>query len=197
MVTLTCEPRGCTKSARNNARRRGFVPAVIYGKDVEPTPIMVSGVALRDALKTGARNQLIRLEGLDQDHTVLIKDLQLDQIFRDFVHVDFQQPTKGRKIRVRVPIRFLGEDQVTKRGLIMTHQLNEVEVECEPDHIPAALTFDLAMRGEGDHIAVGDLTVPQGVRITMAPDVVVLNLDVPLATMIPGEGTVDVATAGA
>ncbi|HWI62109.1 MAG TPA: 50S ribosomal protein L25 [Symbiobacteriaceae bacterium] len=194
---MTCEPRGCTKSARNNARRRGFVPAVIYGKDVEPTPIMVPGVALRDALKTGARNQLIRLEGLGEDHTVLIKDLQLDQILRDIVHVDFQQPTKGRKIRVRVPLRFTGEDQVTKRGLIMTHQLSEVEVECEPDHIPAALTCDLSVRAEGEHISIGDLNVPTGVRVCAGPEVVVLNLDAPLATMIPDAGAVDVTTAGA
>lgn len=196
MVTLSCEPRGLTKSARNDARRRGFVPAVIYGKGVESTPIMVSGVALRDALKTGARNQLIRLEGLGQPHTVLIKEVQIDQKFRDLVHVDFMEPAKGRKVRVRVPIHFYGEDSMTKRGLIMTHQLAEVEVECEPDKIPAALTVDLASRGEGDHIAIGDLQAPAGVRVTLDPDTVVLNIDVPLATMIPGEGPADVTTAG-
>ena len=196
MLTLSCEFRGLTKSARNDARRRGFVPAVIYGKEVAATPIMVPGVALRDALKTGARNQLIRLEGLEQPHTVLIKDLQIDQKFQDIIHVDFQQPTRGRKVRVRVPIRFQGEDQVTRRGLIMTHQLSEVEVECEPDHIPACLTLDLATRGEGDHIALKDFQIPTGVRVMGDPDQVVLNIDVPLATMIPGEGVADVTTAG-
>lgn len=196
MVTLSCEPRGLTKSARNNARRRGFVPAVIYGKTTESTPIMVPAVALRDALKAGARNQLIRLEGLDQPHTVLIKEVQLDQKYRDLVHVDFMEPAKGRKVRVRVPIHFYGEDLVTKRGLIMTHQLAEVEVECEPDHVPSALTVDLASRGEGDHISVGDLRAPEGVRVMMDPDTVVLNIDVPLTTMIPGEGQADVTTAG-
>jgi len=196
-VTLSCEPRGRTKSARNDARRRGFVPAVIYGQGVEPTPISVPGVALRDALKTGARNQLIRLEGLDELHTVLIKEIQIDQKFRDYIHVDFMQPAKGRKVRVRVPIRFFGEDQITKRGLIMTHQIHEVEVECEPDHIPSAVTVNLAAYEEGDHISVADLTAPNGARIMLAPDVVVLNIDAPLATIIPGEGTADVTTAGA
>ncbi|MDF2626788.1 MAG: ribosomal protein [Symbiobacteriaceae bacterium] len=196
LVTLSCEPRGLTKSARNDARRRGYVPAVIYGKGVESTPIMVPGVALRDALKTGARNQLIRLEGLGQTHTVLIKELQLDHKFQDLVHVDFMEPAKGRKVRVRVPVRFYGEDSVTKRGLIMTHQLNEVEVECEPDHIPAALTVDLASRTEGDHISVADLSVPGGVRVMSNPDAVVLNIDVPLVTMVPGEVAADVTTAG-
>jgi large subunit ribosomal protein L25 len=196
LVTLQVEPRGLTKSARTGARRRGFIPAVIYGKDVAPTPLQVSAVALRDAMKTGARNQLITLEGLDQPHTVLIKDVQLDQVYQDIVHVDFFQPTKGRNVRIRVPVRIVGEERLTKQGLIMNFQVHEVEVECDAHSVPPYLTVDVSVLKDGEHVSAMDLRVPPGIRLVAGDEMVILNIEAPMAAFIPGEGVTDVPTAG-
>lgn len=199
MLTLRVEPRGLTKSARSNARRSGKVPAVLYGKGVDPTPLMVSGAALRETLKQGGAHRLIRLEGAGMDteeHTVLIRDVQYDGVHNAVVHVDFFQPPKGKPIRVRVPVIVQGEDRLIKRGIILNHQLNDVEVNCMPENVPAGIVADVGNCDPGDHIALADLRAPAGVKIIGVPDMVVLSIEAPMVTMIPGEGAADVTTAG-
>lgn len=198
MLTLSCEPRGLTKSARSDARRRGFVPAVVYGKGLDPAPIMVPFGELREALKQGGRNHLIRLEGagVDQPRTVLIKDVEIDGVHDSIIHVDFFQPAAGRKVRIRVPVQLVGEETLLKRGLILTHQLHEVEVECLPDQVPAALFLDVSGFESGQHGSLGDLRVQAGVRICSPLEMVVANVEAPMVTMIPGEGAANVATGG-
>ena len=195
MLTLRAESRGLTKSARSDARRRDYIPAVVYGKGIDPAPIMVEGAALRSALRDGGRHKLIRLEGLDQTCTVLVKDVQVDNLHHSVIHVDFHKPAEGQKVRLRVPVVVTGDEQLTRRALIMTHQLSEIEVECMPDQVPAALWVDVATREPGDDIKVGDLAVPAGVRVMGDPEAVVLNIDAPEMTMIP-EVAAEVTTAG-
>lgn len=198
MLTLRVEARGLTKSARSNARRSGYVPAVLYGKGLNPTPLMVSEAAMRETLKQGGSHRLIRLQGagLETEQTVLIRDVQYDGVHNAMVHVDFFAPPKGKRIRVRVPVIVQGEDMLTKRGIILNHQLNEVEVNCMPENVPAGIMVDVSVCNPGDHIAVADLQAPEGVKIVGVDEMVVLSIEAPMATMIPGEGAVNVTTAG-
>lgn len=196
MLTLTAESRGLTKSARNQARRNGFIPAVVYGKDVSPTPIMVSFQDLREAMKQGGKHQLIQLAGpaISKPCTVLIKELQMDAQQR-IAHVDFFQPAKGRRIHIRVPVRVRGEDALTRRGVIMEYHLHEVDCECMPDKVPEAIYIDVANCQPGDHVSLGELKVPEGVKVSGHPGTMVVTIEAPMATMIPGEGVAQV-TAG-
>lgn len=195
LLTLRAEPRGLTKSARSDARRRDCVPAVVYGKGVDPMPITVDGSTLRAYLREGARHRLIRLEGTDQPRTVLIKDVQVDNVHQAVIHVDFYQPAEGQTVRLRVPVVIHGDDRLIKRGLLLTHQLHEVEVACKAHEVPAALTVDVGARDAGDAIKVADLTAPAGVRIMGDPEAVLANINAPAVTMIPEIAT-DVITVG-
>jgi large subunit ribosomal protein L25 len=197
LLTLRAEPRGTTKGSRSGARRQGLVPGVVYGKDVAPTPIAVPGAALREAMKAGARHRMIRLAGagMDTPRTVLIKDIQFDNVHLEVVHVDFFEPAAGRRFHVRVPVIVQGDDQLTKRGIIMEHHLGEVDCECMPDNVPEAIYVDVSACEPGQHVALGELRAPTGVRITGDPRAVVCVIEAPMATIIPGEGMAQV-TAG-
>lgn len=197
MLTLTAEPRGQTKSARNGARREGKVPAVLYGKDVAPTSITVDGQALRNAIKAGGLHRLIQLTGagVPEQCKVLIKDVQFDKAHVDVAHVDFFRPTPGRRIHVRVPVVVRGLEELTRRGIILEHQMHEADCECLAEDVPEALYIDVASLQPGQHIALGDLSAPANVKISGHPGAVVLAIEAPMTTMIPGEGDVQV-TAG-
>lgn len=197
LLTLRAESRGLTKSARNQARRQGYIPAVVYGKNVPATPIMVPGSALRELLKAGGRHRLIRLVGpaLDESHTVLIKDLQVIGPTANVTHVDFLEPAPGRPLHVRVPVVVRGEDALTRRGIILEHHLREVDCQCLPEEVPEAIYVDVTHGHPGQHVSLGQLEAPPGVKITGTRDAVVLSIESPMATMIPGEGTAAV-TAG-
>lgn len=197
MLTLKAEPRGQTKSARNGARREGKVPAVLYGKDVVPTSIMVDGRALRHAMKAGGLHRLIQLSGagVAEPCPVLIKDVQFDKAHVEVTHVDFFRPTAGRRIHVRVPVVVRGLEHLTRRGVIMEHQMHEVDCECLAEDVPEALYIDVASLQPGQHVSLGNLSAPPNVKISGHPAAVVLAIEAPMATMIPGEGVAQV-TAG-
>jgi large subunit ribosomal protein L25 len=194
MFRVHAKTRGTSKGSRTAVRRLGYIPAVLYGKDLAPLPVMVSADELAEALRKGARHRPIRLEGAGEGSTVLIKEIQYglkDQI----LHVDFFRPRAGTKIRLQVPLVVRGEAELTRRGVTAEHQLQTVECECMASDVPEAVYVDVAACHPGQHLAVGDLAAPPGVRILDDPERVVVAIEAPMSTMLPGEGTVPV-TAG-
>lgn len=198
MITLNAAARGLTKSARTGARRAGDVPGVLYGKDVSPTPITIDGSALKAALKAGARHRMISLvmPGDTQPQQVIIKDLQYDERMQELVHVDFMRPALGRRLHVRVPLVVRGGDALIRRGIILEHQLQEIDCECMPDNVPEAIYIDATNCNPGEHVSLGELKAPPGVKVSGHPDTVVVSIVAPMATMIPGEGDINVTTVG-
>lgn len=188
LLTLQAETRGLTKAETNRARRRGFVPAVVYGKAVAPVPIMVPAEGLQEILRRGGRNRLIRLEGpaLERPCTVLIKELQHTLIRRDVVHVDFFEPLAGQPINVRVPLVVEGDEELTRRGLVLERHLAEVECQCMPDAVPDALRVQVAHLGPGEQIFLRELPLPQGVRLVGLGESVVVSVAAPAPAAAPG-----------
>lgn len=181
MLTLRAETRGLTKAARNEVRRQGYVPAVVYGKAVDPVPIMVPAEDLQQILRSGGRNKLIRLEGpgLERPFTVLIKEMQHSLIRRDVLHVDFFEPLAGRPINVRVPLVVEGDEELTRRGLVLERHLAEVECQCLPDSVPDSIRLDVAHLGPGDQIFLREVPLPPGVRLVGLGESVVVSVDAP------------------
>jgi len=196
VLTLRAEPRGTRKSDRNGARRRGRIPAVVYGKGVESQPISVNANELWEILRKGGTHKMIRLQGLaGGDATVLIKDFQRGVPNQEVLSVDFLQPAMGQKVHMRVPVMVVGEEDLIRRGLILEHQLHEVECECLPEHVPGAIRVDVSVMEAGEHISISGLAAPNGVQIAGPQDAVVVVVKEPTASVIPGEGQADVTTA--
>lgn len=188
MLTLRAETRGVTKGARNQARRQGYVPGVVYGKEAAPVPVMVSAEELQLVLRSGGRNKLIRLEGpaLERPCTVLIKEMQQSLIRRDVLHVDFFEPLAGRPINVRVPLVVEGDEELTRRGLVLERHLAEVECQCLPDSVPDAIRVNVAHLGPGDQIFLREIPLPQGVRLIGLGEGVVVSVDAPAPEPVTG-----------
>jgi large subunit ribosomal protein L25 len=153
--------------------------------------------ALRAALKAGARHKIIHLSGpgAAEGRMVLIKEMQMDPGHLEVRHIDFFQPTEGRPVHVRVPVVFQGEEALLRRGHILEHHMHEVQCECLPSAVPEAIVLDVGALAPGQHITLGGLPVMPGVRLMGQIDQVVVTIEAPRATMIPGEGEVRV-TAG-
>jgi large subunit ribosomal protein L25 len=77
-----------------------------------------------------------------------------------------------------VPIRLEGEIPAEKVGLMVLHQLDEVEIEALPTNLPDELVVDATKLVElHDKITVADLVVPTGVTI-------ITELDHPISTVV-------------
>ena len=74
-----------------------------------------------------------------------------------------------------MPIAVVGEEQAKRRGLIVTHELAEVEIKCRPTEIPEAITLDISGVTEPGPVTVASLAAPPGVEVLEDPDTVVLS----------------------
>jgi large subunit ribosomal protein L25 len=161
---------GLGKGAARKLRAQRLIPGVVYGGAVGAIPVAVDPSELTKALGTGAgENVLITLsvsgDG-ERTATVILKELQRDPLRGTPLHVDFLEVSMKRKIRVEVPLRFVGEPAgVKKGGGFLEQHLREVTVECLPHAIPDEIRVDVSALDLGDALHVRDLVGSEGAKI--------------------------------
>ncbi len=172
-LTLTADPNRVTGSrASNRLRASGHVPAVVYGRGIDPLPVSVPRRALRAALTTEAgTNALINLRVGGDSHLTLVRDLQRDPIRNEVVHVDFVLVDRDKPVTVEVPIVLTGDaEQVTREQGVVEQALHALTVQARPTDIPNEITADVSELTIGDSIRVGDLKLPPGVTTEVDPE---------------------------
>lgn len=156
------------KGAARSLRRQGLVPAVVYGKGMEPCTITVDPKALKAAMATEAGlNTLITLkgDGAFDGKTVLVADSQVNAIRRDLEHVDFKTVDLTQNVSVMVPVVTVGTPEGVKLGGTLSVIRHELEVLCLPTAIPQAIEIDVAALNIGDVIHVDEIVAPEGASI--------------------------------
>lgn len=181
-LKLVAERReGAGKGVARKLRAAGRVPAIVYGRGMEPIPVSVDAKELYHVLHRGGANVLLDLVVDGEPHLALAREVQRDHIRNRYVHVDFLAVSRTEKITVSVPIQVIGESVGVKAGGVLEHHLWEVEAECLPGDVPEAIEVDVSALGVGDSLKVGDLVAPEGVEIVSPPEELVLAVVPPQA----------------
>ena len=170
-VALTAQVRKTLgKGAARSLRRQSLVPAVLYGRDVESTLLSVSPTDLETATSTAsAENILIDLTITDgesmRNQRAMIREIQVDPVKRNILHVDFLGISMDRQITVEVPINLVGDPVGVSAGGMLQQVLRSVEISCLPDRIPDTLELDVSSLSMGHSLHVSDLQAPEGVEL--------------------------------
>lgn len=157
--------------AVRSLRRENKVPAVLYGGGQEPVLLMLDHNKIIKKLENEAVYShvlTIKLDG--KEERAVLKDLQRHSSKTAILHLDFQRVSERDKIRVHVPLRFVGEDISVgiKKGGVVTHNIVDVEVSCLPADLPEYIEVDLAGVDVGESIHLSELKVPRGVEIVQS-----------------------------
>lgn len=151
------------KSSVKKLRSEGLVPAVVYGKGKETTPVQLDEEMLNKYLETGGRVADIVLEG--EKLKAVVKDVQHD-IFTDAIlHLDFQLVSLTEKIVLPVSIILTGELQFPPDKGSLEQLLTEIEVECLPKDTPEEIKIDISALEPGDSVHVSDIKLPSAVTM--------------------------------
>ena len=168
-IEVTAFPR--TQQGTGASRRlrgTGRVPGVIYGANQPATAVELDQNALLRHLKLEAFHASILDMTVDgARERVLLRDFQMHPWKQQVLHVDFQRIDPSKKIHMRVPLHFLNAEVspgVKTGGGIVTHAMNDLEVQCLPDHLPEYIEVDLKEAQLNDIIHVNDLKLPEGVE---------------------------------
>ncbi len=158
-------------------RRNGYIPAVVYGRDMESAPAQIKLQDIRRLIDKQGKNTIFNVEfAAENDFSALVKDIQYDPVNRDIVHIDFQKVSLTEKIQSDVPIKVTGKENIEKAGNVIVYQLNYVTVECLPQALPKYVEADITGMTAGHSITAAQLKLPQGVRLVTDPDSVILSI---------------------
>jgi large subunit ribosomal protein L25 len=172
-VTLTAEPRttGGTRPSRR-LRREGRIPAVVYGRGGDPTPVTVGYRDLRAALTTEAGlNAILNLQVDGETVLAIVKEIQRHPVRNDVAHVDFIRISRDVAVTVEVPVVLEGEaTQVLQHDGTVEQVLHTLTVSAKPGSIPNEITVDVTGLDIGESIRVGDLSLPSGATTEVDPE---------------------------
>jgi large subunit ribosomal protein L25 len=170
-------------------RIQGVTPAHLFGPKIESMAIQVDTSALKRTLGQAGHTQLINLRiGREQNpRTVMVREIQIDTVRDELLHVDFYQVLLTENIRVDVPIVLTGESAAAKaKGNTLVQELNSLTIEALPTAIPSTISVDVSPLVEADQmIRVRDVQVPQGVTVVNDPGVVVARIAVEKIEVVP------------
>ena len=185
MRALTIEKRvGTGKGAAKRLRRTGRVPAVLYGgKSPENVTVNPKDIfRLIHGHEGGTQLLQVSFPESSDKRMAIIRDMQLDPVTEDLVHVDLQEVAMDKPIQVSVPLRHVGEPVGVRDAKgILEMILREVQVSCLPASIPESFTADVSELGIHDVFTVGQLVAPEGVRILTDPAQAVATVAPPMA----------------
>jgi large subunit ribosomal protein L25 len=161
-LELNASVRSETGRHVHAVRRRGEVPAILYGHNVEPQALSIEARSLRKVWHNAGHSHLVDL-ALDggRSRKVLIRELQVNPRTTQLMHVDLFAVNLREKLTVEIPLIPIGESPaVTEFKLGVLQQIiTAVKVECMPGDIPALLNVDIS----------GLIEIDQGIRLAEVP----------------------------
>jgi large subunit ribosomal protein L25 len=157
------------KGASRRLRRAASIPAVLYGGNAAPQSIQL------DHEKTWLASQnewfyssILELELDGKVQKVLLRDMQRHPYKQIIMHLDFQRVDENQALRAKVPLHFLNQEKSPAgkaAGVVITHELNEVEVSCLPKDLPEFIEIDLGALAVGGIVHLSELKLPKGVEL--------------------------------
>ena len=157
------------KGASRRLRRTAFVPAVVYGAGAAPENIQIE----HNTILLAAKHEWFFSSVLDlnvdgKTQKVLVRDWQKHPFKLQMLHMDFLRVDENAAIRISVPLHFLNQEKsaaAKTSGVVISHNLTEVEISCLPKDLPEFIELDLTDVKPGDIIHLSELKLPKGVEI--------------------------------
>jgi large subunit ribosomal protein L25 len=177
--------RRAGSSDARRLRADGKIPAVVYGRGMDPISVSVDRRELRQALSGAAgMNTILDLTVEGTVYPSLIKDIQRHPVKRSVQHIDFIQVNLNEEIVVSIPIHLEGEAKdVSANGGLVDLSMQELQVRTTPRNIPDGVVIDVSEMTMDTVIRVEDIALPSGVAAEAdadAPVVTVLTMRTPV-----------------
>ena len=158
------------KGASRRLRHAGNVPAIVYGGgELKPVSIQLNHNEVWLASQHDWFYSSILDLSLNGDiQKVLLRDMQRHPYKQQIMHLDFQRVNENETLRTAVPLHFINQDTSPagkSADVVVTHELNEVVVECLPKDLPEFIELDLSNLAVGAVVHLSEIKLPAGVEI--------------------------------
>ena len=170
-IKLTATTRKETgKEVAKKLRREGMLPGVVYGHKTDPIPLILELKQFLSLLGGGkSESKLINLSvegnGGPSEKTVMIKELQIDPLTRNYLHVDFFEISMDEEVTLSISVALTGDAVGVEMGGVLQQVRRELEIKCLPSQIPESISVDVSALNIGDSIHLKDVSLPSGIKV--------------------------------
>jgi large subunit ribosomal protein L25 len=187
-IVLKATKRNVTGKQVKALRRAGQLPAVIYGRHVEPLAISLEAHSAGLVFSKLTSSTLVTVDVEGKEYVTLVREKQRNYIKGNLTHVDLLALDLTEKIRTKVQLVFTGVASAVKDfSAVLVHRMDALEVECLPTDLPERISVDISSIKEiGNNIRVHDVALPQNVTVMEDPEEIVI-----IATLAKEETTAE------
>ena len=185
----------------NKLRSDGFIPAVLYGGEKNNLNISLKKLHLQNLIKT--ETFMSKVFDLDIDgnaEKALPRDVAYDPVSDEPIHIDFMRITKGSKLNIEIPVKFINSDKSPglKKGGVLNIVRRKVELKCPAENIPNEIVVDLDNTEINSSLKISSVKLPENVVPTILDrDFVIATVASPTILVEPEKTEEVVAEDGA
>src|SRR4051794_13603380 len=195
--TIEAQTREIVGKKVSQLRRQGIVPVTVYGPKAQPVNLQVPYRPLQLALMKAGGTNLIEINVDGKPTPVLAREVQRNILRNDIMHVDFFAVDMTAKIRIDVPLHFVGDSAAvaTKKGILVTGPTT-ITIETLPSHLLNSVEIDISGLNEvGDSIHVRDLKLGEEIVIINDPEEMIARISQPAAARSEEDAAAEEAAA--
>ncbi len=183
MKTISVQRRDRVgKGAARAVRRENLAPGVIYGNKQAPVAITVDPRTIDKELNTGIFfNTVYMLDVNGKTEKVLPRDVQMHVVWDTVQAIDFLRVTDDTKVKVNVPLVFIGESEnrAVRMGGRLQVVCRELAIITHAGNIPPTIEVDVTEVKFGGIVRISGIKLPKGVVANIKDDAVLVSLKAP------------------
>lgn len=165
-------------------RAAGRIPAVIYGRQVQPRNLEVEARELDRLIHHSVSENVLVDLSISSDtqptRLALVQEVQHHPLTGKVLHVDFHEVAENELVTLTVPVEPLGEAVGVKGGGVLEHVMFRLKVRALPKNLPEVIQVDVTGLDIGKAIHLGDIKPPEGVELLGDKKSTVLSVAAPI-----------------
>jgi len=172
------------KGVAKRLRSEGKLPAVVYGHKTDPIALTIDSKQLLKLIVEGkSEHKLFGLSiegnGKPIEKIVMIKELQIHPLKRNFLHVDFFEVAMDEELTLSLALKLVGEAPGVEMGGMLQQVRREIEIKCLPSQIPDSVEIDVSALNIGDSVHLNDIQLPEGIKVLDDADLTIVTVLAP------------------
>ncbi len=185
-VALNAFPRALSRrGGAKKLREAGRVPAIIYGRRIQPQNLELKVKDIEDLLHHSASETVLIDLSVAGDapvqHLALLQEVQHNPVTGGILHVDFHQVAADEEVTVTVPVETVGEAAGVKNaGGVLEHVLFKIRLRGFPKDLPAYVEVDVTKLEIGQAVHLGEIALPPGVEAVGDTGIPVIAVAAPI-----------------
>ena len=179
ILTLAAEMREEVGTGAARAlRRKGMVPATIYGAGKTPIPIAIEEKEITKHYRRPQYiSQLIQFEIGQKKYKVLQKAIELNPLTEIVRHADFVFLDEKMQ-KMQVPVVYTNKETCIgiKRGGYFNTVRRLLTILCPVDKLPRKIEINIEDMGIGTSIKAKEAILPEGAKLLENPELVIASI---------------------